>query len=175
MDRFRVRNNDEYAMARVHSTPLGESEVPIFARIPPTIWRAREMTRQLIGEKQLTIAAVVLACFVTLVGGCATTQKKGPAYAEQVMNRPLPVTDAEKQQECSWLYGEMARQRRLAGYGTSTQDLGTLELRASQVGCRATPGANTPQASGASYQACHAKCRQGTNKSNDMCFDECTK
>ena len=65
------------------------------------------MTRQLIGEKQLTIAAVVLACFVTLVGGCATTQKKGPAYAEQVMNRPLPVTEAEKQQECSWLYGEM--------------------------------------------------------------------
>ena len=132
------------------------------------------MTRQLIGEQQLTIAAVVLACFVALVGGCAT-QNKGPAYAEQVMNRPLPVTDADKQQECSWLYGEMARQRRLAGYGTSTQDLGTLELRASQVGCRATPGTNTPQASGASYQECHAKCRQGTNKSNDMCFDACTK
>jgi hypothetical protein len=133
------------------------------------------MTRQLIGEKQLTIAAVFLACFVALVGGCATTQNKGPTYAEQIMNRPLPVTDAEKQQECSWLYGEMARQRRLAGTGTSTQDLGTLELRASQVGCRAAPVAGTPQASGASYQACHAKCRQGTNKSNDMCFDECTK
>jgi hypothetical protein len=138
------------------------------------------MTRQLIGtwrrsEKQLTIAAVVLACLVALVGGCATTQNKGPAYADQVMNRPLPATDAEKQQECSWLYGEMARQRRLAGYGTSAQDLGTLELRASQVGCRAAAGTDTPQASGASYQACHAKCRQGTNKSNDMCFDACTK
>ena len=54
------------------------------------------MTRQLIGEKQLTIAAVILACRVASVGGCATTQNKGPAYAEQVMNRPLPVTDAEK-------------------------------------------------------------------------------
>jgi hypothetical protein len=32
MDRLRVRNNDEHAIAQVHSMPLGESEVPIFAK-----------------------------------------------------------------------------------------------------------------------------------------------
>ena len=138
------------------------------------------MTRQLIGtwrrgEKQLTIATVVLACLVALVGGCATTQNKGPTYAEQVMNRPLPVTDAEKQQECSWLRGEMARQRRLAGYGTSTQDLATLESRASQVGCHAAARTDTPQAGGAGFDACFAKCKQFTNRSNDVCFDYCTQ
>ena len=134
------------------------------------------MTRQLIRERELAIAAVVLSCLVALAGGCATTQNKGPAYAEQVMNRPLPVTDAEKQQECSWLYGEITRQRRLAGAGTSTQDLATLQLRVTQVGCRPVAGADTAtQTGGANYQTCHAKCRQGTNKSNDDCFDACTK
>ena len=32
MDRLRIRNNDEHAIARVHSTPLGEPEVPILAK-----------------------------------------------------------------------------------------------------------------------------------------------
>jgi hypothetical protein len=88
------------------------------------------------------------------------------------MDRPLPVADAEKQQECSWLRGEMARQRRLAGSGTSTQDLASLETRAAQVGCSA---AGMPDASGGNFETCYAKCRQGTNRSNDVCFDLCTK
>ena len=161
---IRVRNFRFAQRCRVHSCEL----------------RSYEMTSQLIGarrrgEKQLTIATMVLACFIALVGGCAATQNKGPTYAEHVMNRPLPVTDAEKQQECSWLHGEMARQRRLAGYGTSTQDLATLESRASQVGCRAAARTETPHADGADFDACYAKCRQGTNRSNDVCFDSCTK
>ena len=133
------------------------------------------MIRQVVAIwKQRTTAMVVLACAVALVGGCATTQSKIPTYAEQIMNRPLPATEAEKQQECSWLYGEIARERRLAGAGTSTQDLATLQLRVTQVGCR--PVADTAtQTGGANYQTCHAKCRQGTNKSNDDCFDACTK
>jgi hypothetical protein len=135
------------------------------------------MSRQLSGswsrvEKQPTITTAVLACLVALAGACATTENKAPTYAEQVMNRPLPVADAEKQQECSWLRGEMARQHRLAGAGTSTQDLATLESRASQVGCHA---AGTPESSGSNFDACYAKCRQGTNRSNDVCFDFCTK
>jgi hypothetical protein len=139
--------------------------------------RPREMTRQLVDtwtreQRQLTVATAVLACLVALAGGCAATRSDGPTYAEQVMNRPLPVTDAEKQQECSWLRGEMARQRRLAGSGTSTQDLASLETRASQVGCSA---AGTPEASGSNFETCYAKCRQGTNRSNDVCFDACTK
>jgi hypothetical protein len=138
------------------------------------------MTRQLIGtwrrgEKQLTIATAVLACLVALAGGCATTRNKAPSYTEQVMNRPLPVTVAEKQQECSWLRGEMARQRRLAGSGTSTQDLATLESRASQVECPAAARTDTPQAGAAGFDACYAKCKQFTNRSNDVCFDSCSQ
>lgn len=121
---------------------------------------------------QRIIAIAVLTCFVAVMGGCAANRNQGPTYTEQVMNRPLPLTDAERQQECSWLRGEMARQRRLAGSGTSAQDLATLETRASQVGCSALA---TPGAGGSSFEACYAKCRQGSNRSNDVCFDACTK
>jgi hypothetical protein len=135
------------------------------------------MIRQVVAIwKQRTTAMVVLACAVALASGCATTQNKIPTYAEQIMNRPLPATEAAKQQECSWLYGEIARQRRLAGAGTSTQDLATLQLRITQVGCHPVAGGDAAtQTGGTNYQTCHAKCRQGTNKSNDDCFDACTK
>ena len=130
------------------------------------------------GERRRLAATLVLVCLGALGGGCATTEKKGPTYAEQIMNRPLPVNDAEKQQECCWLRGEMARQRALGGYGTAMQDLATLESRASQAGCAALrtdaqPGA--PAASGSNFDACYMKCKQFTNKSNDVCFDLCTK
>jgi hypothetical protein len=94
------------------------------------------------------------------------------------MNRPLPVTEAEKQQECCWLRGEMARQRALGGYGTATQDLATLESRASKAGCaalRTDAQTGAPAAGGSNFDTCYMKCKQFTNKSNDVCFDLCTK
>lgn len=130
------------------------------------------------GERQRMAVALVLVCLGALGGGCATTGNKGPTYAEQIMNRPLPVNDAEKQQECCWLRGEMARQRALGGYGTAVQDLATLESRASQAGCAALrtdaqPGA--PAGGRGNFDTCYMKCKQYTNKSNDVCFDMCTK
>jgi len=141
------------------------------------------MTRQTIrswtrGEGQRMAAALVLVCLGALGGGCATTEKKGPTYAEQVLNRPLPVTEGEKQQECCWLRGEIARQRALGGYGTATQDLATLESRASKAGCaalRTDAQTGAPPASGSNYDTCYMRCKQFTNKSNDVCFDLCTK
>ena len=91
------------------------------------------------------------------------------------MNRPLPVTEGEKQQECCWLRGEIARQRRLGGYGTAMQDLATLESRASKVECPAALRTDAPEASGRNFETCFARCKQGTNRSNDVCFDSCTK
>jgi hypothetical protein len=130
-------------------------------------------------EEQLTAAALVLVCLGALGGGCGTTEKKGPTYAEQVMNRPLPVTEGEKQQECCWLRGEIARQRGLGGYGTAMQDLAALESRASKVGCPAAlrNDAQTggPESSGRNFDTCFARCKQFTNRSNDVCFDFCTK
>ena len=145
--------------------------------------RACEMIRQTIrswtsGEGQRMAAALVLVCLGALGGGCATTEKKGPTYAEQVMNRPLPVTEGEKQQECCWLGGEIARQRALGGYGTAMQDLATLESRASKAGCaalRTDARTGAPPASGSNYDTCFMRCKQFTNKSNDVCFDLCTK
>ena len=127
------------------------------------------------GEGQLTAAALVLVCVGALGGGCGTAEKKGPTYAEQVMNRPLPVSEGEKQQECCWLRGEIARQRGLGGYGTATQDLATLESRASKVGCPTDAQTGAPEASGRNFETCFARCKQGTNRSNDVCFDFCTK
>jgi hypothetical protein len=91
------------------------------------------------------------------------------------MNRPLPVTEGEKQQECCWLRGEIARQRGLGGYGTAMQDLATLESRASKVGCPAALQTGAPEASGRNFDTCFARCKQFTNRSNDVCFDFCTK
>jgi len=127
-------------------------------------------------ERQSAAAVLVLLCLSTLGGGCGTTDKRGPTYTDQVMNRPLPVSEAEKQQECCWLRGEIARQRALGGYGTATQDLATLESRASKVGCSGTDAqTGAPEASGRNFDACFAKCKQFTNRSNDVCFDLCTK
>jgi hypothetical protein len=145
--------------------------------------RACNMIRQIIrswtrGEGQRMAAALVLVCLGALGGGCATTEKKGPTYAEQVMNRPLPVTEGEKQQECCWLRGEIARQRALGGYGSAMQDLATLESRASKAGCvalRTDAQTGAPPASGSNYDTCYMRCKQFTNKSNDVCFDLCTK
>ena len=129
-------------------------------------------------EGQRMAAALVLVCLGALGGGCAATEKKGPTYAEQVMNRPLPVTEGEKQQECCWLRGEIARQRALGGFGTAMQDLATLESRASRAGCaalRTDAQTGAPPASGSNYDTCYTRCKQFTNKSNDVCFDLCTK
>jgi len=127
------------------------------------------------GNGKLTTATLVLVCLSALGGGCSTAEKKAPTYAEQVMNRPLPATEGEKLQECYWLRGEMARQRALGGYGSAMQDLATLESRASKVGCPTTLGTDAPGASGRNFDACFARCKQFTNKSNDACFDFCMK
>src|SRR5262245_39381897 len=127
---------------------------------------------------QLRAVALLLVCLGALAAGCATTEKKAPTYAEQVMNRPLPVNETEKQQECAWLRGEMARQRALGGYGTATQDLATLESRASQAGCaavRTDAQTGAPATGGGNFDSCFMKCKQFTNKSNDVCFDLCSK
>lgn len=137
------------------------------------------MTRQTIhvwapGKGWLAAATLIFVCLGALLGGCASTEKKGPTYAEQILNRPLPATEAQKQQECSWLRGEMTRQRALGGSGTATQDLATLESRASQVGCSGVAQTGAPGGS-TNFDTCYAKCRQQTNKANDTCFDLCTK
>ena len=128
----------------------------------------RQRIRRWTGGKGLRMAAaLVLVCLGALGGGCATTEKKGPTYAEQIMNRPLPVTEAEKQQECCWLRGEMARQRALGGYGSATQDLATLESRASQAGCaaiRTDAQTGAPPAGGSNFDTCYMRCKQFTNK-----------
>jgi len=128
-------------------------------------------------ERRLS-AALLLVCLGILAGGCATTEKNAPTYAEQIMNRPLPVNEVDKQQECCWLRGEMTRQRALGGYGTAMKDLATLESRASQAGCapvRTDTQGGAPATSGGNFDTCYMRCKQFTNKSNDVCFDLCTK
>lgn len=138
--------------------------------------------------------AVILAGTLALLGGCQTTHRHNQ-YAELV-NRPMPASDRDRDQECSWLRSEVARQQSLAQYGTSTattpqmavlmqsvarKNIANLQSRYSQIQCDVTRVAPTapvvpqqpPSTSGLTFDECFAKCRSLTSRTENECFDSC--
>jgi hypothetical protein len=90
----------------------------------------------------------ILLLFVLclLISACTGNQR----YADSVLNRPLPANDSARNQECTWIRSEMARQQWFAGGAMATspmqaamyraaaqQNIATLESRAANIGCRA--------------------------------------
>lgn len=59
-------------------------------------------------------------CSVALAvtGACQMQSRNG--YADLV-NRPLPTSDSQRDSECSWLRSEVARQQSLGQLGASMQ------------------------------------------------------
>jgi hypothetical protein len=91
----------------------------------------------------------MLIAILIALGACA---QKGNAhgYAESIVNRPLPVTDAERARECELLGIEIARQQAIAREGMDAEllpdavesiqsaarnNVAALESRASSVQC----------------------------------------
>jgi hypothetical protein len=122
-----------------------------------------------------------------LVVGCSSQPRQ--SYADAVLSRPLPASDAERQSECTWVRGEIARQTSLAEVGSTTanppmmamvfqatarNNIAALNSRASNIQCNAA-FSNAPAAPsyGQTFDQCFARCQQLTDRTKNQCFDAC--
>lgn len=109
-------------------------------------------------------------------------------YAENVLNRPLPTTQDERQRECAALRTEIARQQSLAqmGYavlqdpilaagfqGAANNHVAALESRAANIQCTAAFSSAASVPTGQSFDQCFARCTQLTSRTKEQCFDSC--
>jgi hypothetical protein len=149
---------------------------------------------QTIPALRLGFCAVVLA----LTAACQTQSRNG--YADLV-NRPLPTSDAQRDSQCAWLRSEVARQQSLGQLGASMQqtpqmaiayqamarrNIAYLQSRFSQIQCDVVRVAPTPpvvapaavptkqqSSEGMTLDECFKKCRELTAQTEAQCFDEC--
>ena len=140
------------------------------------------------------LASLLLACGSALVlDACRTNRSNG--YADLV-NQPLPSTDAQRDSQCAWIRSEVARQQSIAQYGSATattpmmavaiqsaarKNIAYLQSRYSQIQCdvvRVAPTApvipaQPPPAPGMTFDECYSKCRALTSRTDTECFDTC--
>lgn len=134
--------------------------------------------------KRTVGAALVLV----ILAGCNTGPPR-PTYAEQVLNRPLPQTDRERERECASLRDEIARQQNLAQVGQTMattplmavamqamarKNIAALEARAANVQCTAA-FSSAPSDGEQTFDQCFSHCKQYTSRSDAQCFDACNK
>jgi hypothetical protein len=134
------------------------------------------------------------ATFVVLAAAAAC-QTPHYGYADLV-NRPLPTSEAERNHECQWIRSEQARQESFgqAGAGvaaasmialeyqsTAQENIDYLQSRYLQTQCavyRAAPPAPVLQmpprsSSGMAVEECVKKCRAFTIQTDAQCFEAC--
>jgi hypothetical protein len=129
------------------------------------------------------------------VAACQTPRN---GYADLV-NRPLPASDTQRDSECAWLRSEMARQQSIGQLGASIQqtpqmaiayqsmarrNIAYLQSRFSQIQCDvvrmaptapvvAPPPAREQPADSMTVEECFKKCRELTSQTEAQCFDTC--
>jgi hypothetical protein len=83
-----------------------------------------------------------------LLAGCATQQQR---YAEKLDQIPAPVDNADRQQKCAWIRGEIAQQQKveivgreqssdltgLATQANAQSKIAALESKANEFNCNA--------------------------------------
>jgi hypothetical protein len=137
---------------------------------------------------------MLLLWALALLSGCQTPQRHN-AYADLV-DRPMPTSDRDRDQECSWLRSEVARQQSLGQFGSATattpmmavafqaaarKNVAFLRSRYSQIQCdvmRVAPTAPVVPAQPSvaptmTIEQCVAKCRELTSRTDGECFDSC--
>jgi hypothetical protein len=128
-------------------------------------------------------------CMVLGLGACAHP-KPPPSDYDVVLKQPKPMTDEARRQECSWIQTQLARQKTLATYVATTasfpelalqhqaatqRNMAVLESRAASINCAAALPSVPATAGGLSFDACFARCKQYTERSNEQCFDACNR
>lgn len=135
---------------------------------------------------------------IVALGAVSACQTPGNSYADLV-NRPLPSSDKQRDSECSWLRSEIGRQQSIGQLGASMQqtpqmaiayqsmarrNIAYLQSRFSQIQCdvvRMAPTAPVvtqppPQqqpAESMTLDKCFKKCRELTSQTEAQCFDAC--
>lgn len=147
------------------------------------------MSNQLNAIRYLANMGIIsIALFV--LSGCAPK----PSYAEQLNQRPMPITEQEKQLECSFVRQKIAAEQNNI-YLLSTQrcmpnqlcmipfaiaesnkHIALLEDRASQIECNAAfSSVKVVSVGGKSIKECVETCKANTSRSSTECFDVCNK
>jgi hypothetical protein len=123
------------------------------------------------------------------IGLAACANQNRQSYSDAVLSRPTPETDEQRQQECNWIRGEIARQQNLGQMGgavattplmavafqaAARKNMAALEARASNVQCAAA-FSNAPAPTGQAFDQCFARCQKLTDRTKDQCFDACNK
>jgi hypothetical protein len=137
----------------------------------------------------------LLTCGTVLILGACQTAPPRNGYADLV-NQPLPATDAERDQKCANIRAEIARQQSIgqmaaamqtnammamAYQAKARQNIAYLEARYSQIQCdvirvapaNATVPAQAQPASGMTFDECYTKCHALTSRTDAECFDAC--
>jgi hypothetical protein len=133
--------------------------------------------------------AAAVSCILLGLGGCAH-KPPVPSDYDVVLKQPKPSTDEARRQECTWIQTQLARQKQLATYVSTTasfpelalqhqaaaqRNMAVLESRATNINCAATlPQLSAGQAR-LPFDDCFARCRQYTDRSNEQCFDACNR
>ena len=144
-------------------------------------------------------AALILAGLL-LLGACATQQQR---YQEKLEQIPAPANEADRQQKCAWLRGEIADQQRFAAAAKEqTADLtamatqanarskiAALESKADDFHCNALadnqplptrivppwqrPAPAVETPGPSKIESCIAACKANTPRTPEQCFDAC--
>jgi hypothetical protein len=145
--------------------------------------------------KKTILLALLLACGSALTLEACQTGSRRNTYADLV-NQPLPTTDAERDSQCAWIRSEVARQQSIAQFGATVattpmmavayqaaarKNIAYLQSRYSQIQCdvvRVAPiapavPAPVQPAPGMTFDECYSKCRALTSRTDTECFDTC--
>jgi hypothetical protein len=137
------------------------------------------------------------AAAIVGLAAAAACQTPHNGYADLV-NRPMPTSDAERDHECQWIRSEEARQQSVAQVGSTVattpmmavayqsmarKNIAYLQSRYSQIQCnvfRVAPTAPVLQmpppqqsSSNMTVEECFKKCRELTSQTEAQCFDAC--
>ena len=72
--------------------------------------------------------AAAVSCILLGLGGCAH-KPPVPSDYDVVLKQPKPSTDEARRQECTWIQTQLARQKQLATYVSTTASFPELALQ----------------------------------------------
>ena len=145
-------------------------------------------------KRTIVLALLLVSGTAITLEACQSSPRRN-AYADLV-NEPLPATDAERDSQCAWIRSEVARQQSIAQVGTAVatpplmavayqaaarKNIAYLQSRYSQIQCDVVRVAPTTPiipteaqpAPGMTFDECFSKCRALTSRTGAECFDAC--
>lgn len=138
------------------------------------------------------LLAASVACASNYSTNVSDPNNNGPSFEQQVMDRPLPMTEAGRIRDCNWIRYNIARQEsaaKLTGEimgdpmlsaateAVARQHIAILESRAAEDHCTAAFSSNptSQQPSDQQFKQCFDRCQRYTDMTQQQCFESCNK